>query len=68
MPFFNRATADMYRSIFKFGVFNAVQSGCFDTVCAPLIKAGERTSHKSYLGYAYRPKYGQNSLSKTLTF
>ena len=22
----------MYRSIFKFGVFNAVQSTCFDTI------------------------------------
>lgn len=25
-------TADMYRSLFKFGVFNAVQSQCFNTV------------------------------------
>lgn len=24
--------ADIYRSLFKFGVFNAVQSQCFDTV------------------------------------
>ena len=24
--------ADVYRSIFKFGVFNAVQSSCFDNV------------------------------------
>ena len=25
-------TADMYRALFKFGVFNAVQSECFDEV------------------------------------
>lgn len=25
-------TADMYRGIFKYGVFNAVQSKCWDTV------------------------------------
>ena len=25
--------ADIYRGMFKFGVFNAVQSKCFDTVC-----------------------------------
>ena len=24
--------ADLYRSVFKFGVFNAVQSTCFDTI------------------------------------
>lgn len=27
--------ADMYRGIFKFGVFNAVQTKCYDTVGAP---------------------------------
>ena len=30
------ATADMFRTLFKFGVFNAVQSTCFDTVCPTL--------------------------------
>lgn len=29
---FSRASADRYRSFFRFGVFNAVQSKCFDTV------------------------------------
>lgn len=28
----NSSTADMFRAIFKFGVFNAVQSTCYDTV------------------------------------
>ncbi|THU96369.1 P-loop containing nucleoside triphosphate hydrolase protein [Dendrothele bispora CBS 962.96] len=30
-----RVIADIYRSIFKFGVFNAVQSSCFDIFSAP---------------------------------
>jgi hypothetical protein len=29
------ATADMFRSLWKFGVFNAVQSTCFDMVSKP---------------------------------
>ena len=31
--------ADMYRGIFKFGVFNAVQSKCYDTVSAHIFDA-----------------------------
>ena len=29
--------ADVYRGIFKFGVFNAVQSQCYDTVSSGLL-------------------------------
>lgn len=29
------ASADMYRSLWRFGVFNAVQSSCFETVSLP---------------------------------
>jgi len=33
------ASADIYRGIFRFGVFNAVQSTCFDDVTTFLIIA-----------------------------
>jgi hypothetical protein len=32
--------ADMYRAMFKFGVFNAMQSGCFDTVRQQALPTG----------------------------
>ena len=32
----NNVLADIYRTLFKFGVFNAVQSKCFGDVCPPL--------------------------------
>jgi len=32
LDIYRRFSADMYRGIFKFGVFNAVQSSCFDSV------------------------------------
>jgi hypothetical protein len=32
--------ADMYRAMFKFEVFNAMQSSCFDTVGKQALSAG----------------------------
>ena len=32
LPVLSTVAADIYRSLFKFGVFNAVQSTCFDHV------------------------------------
>ncbi|OSX65591.1 hypothetical protein POSPLADRAFT_1044921 [Postia placenta MAD-698-R-SB12] len=34
-------SADVYRGMFKFGVFNAVQSQCFDIVCAAPTGSGK---------------------------
>ena len=40
LKFYPHWVADMYRTMFKFGVFNAVQSECFETVshCVQLNK------------------------------
>jgi hypothetical protein len=51
-------SADVYRPMFKFGVFNAVQSTCFDTVF--LLKLPFYPSHTDFLlkGDAFERKYG----------
>lgn len=51
--------ADIYRGMFKFGVFNAVQSKCFDTVCFREFEFGCPPPITSFaLGDAHRREHG----------
>ncbi len=48
--------ADMYRGLFKFGVFNAVQSQCYDTVRSPVAFHPNET--EKAVGHEHGRKHG----------
>ena len=50
--------ADAYRGLFKFGVFNAIQSTCFDTVSFPVAPAISRVLTLRQVD-AHRAKFGK---------